>query len=1083
MTTTSYLQKKPDYYLSEEECIRDGKVKVQTNPRYKGYNQVQFTAGDEEQFQQYRDPTNGQVCIPSIPLDRNIFSETDVLNVWEGYENIKTPDVLNTFRYIFNKFKKGIFVKIKDNQLRVFLPFSKNAFKNEWGDQIKVDPRYRNLHDFLEGVSRAQGYNYNPKYTQEDMSKWYGNNCILRYENPLSEGDSNVTNVKNMLETLCQHRRVPDIELFFNRRDFPLLTRDGTEPYDGLWGSDSKKLVSHSYERYLPILSMSRTDKYADVLTPTWDDWARVQNLTNNIWFPKTCKNYNDEFDTPWHAKIPTAIFRGGSTGCGVDTRTNMRLKVAKMSADMPKKPGIPLLDAGITNWNLRPRKNRDSKYLQTIHPDKLGIKLVNKLSSQEQSKYKYVIHIQGHVSAFRLSMELAMRSVILYVENQWKIWYSDMLIPYTHYVPVKKDLSNLIEQIQWCKEHDKECEQIARNARKFYDTYLQFDGILDYMQKIIVQLKDKMGVYLYNTITPLDAMIYKMEINLDRWHPNTGKTILDINRIPSVGRSYGLLEGVRYMVNMLGDYFPERAVYKGELFRNKLGSIYRYDLAGFSFVVKSTRDRVKMSEHIHEAYIGINAINKLAKHIPNFAYVFGKFYKNDTVNVIMERIYGETMDEYIKSQRFNMRDYMNILAQICLALHVAQKECGLVHWDLKPWNIIIQKLPNPVSFDYAISHKLVYRIKTDIIPVIIDYGKSHVVVDNVHHGYVNPYAFSTIQDVLTLLLTTVHQILSEKRLQDNELDIIMSISNFITNTRYRKKKFDNANHIKAFFSDAKKYTALTHEDKHDLEKKTPLDFLNYVATVTKYKLPITSATTYIPLMDKENPKQVFDYILSSSQRDKILSYEDVFSTLKQSTIPQPNCKLFAYYSIQQLESNLTSVWLSFERYLKAQNMSTEYHQNLFENTISFLEKVYDKKLKTDKQTLITYEDSKKLTTPKYTEETFLVPSDIKGMMKKFKSVYSPVDLLYVFLYNGKHKLADSDREYYIKLLEPVLKICCVNDSVNNKTLHLLSKLVYEDSKNTLEKLLENQVGNCEEAEKILSNYTEIEILNKKILS
>ena len=53
----------------------------------------------------------------------------------------------------------------------------------------------------------------------------------------------------------------------------------------------------------------------------------------------------------------------------------------------------------------------------------------------------------------------------------------------YEHYVPVKKDLSDLIYIIQWCIKHDKECSKIAESAYTFYEKYLTKDGIFDYLQ------------------------------------------------------------------------------------------------------------------------------------------------------------------------------------------------------------------------------------------------------------------------------------------------------------------------------------------------------------------------------------------------------------------------------------------------------------------------------------------------------------------------------------------------------------------------------------------------------------------------
>ncbi len=43
------------------------------------------------------------------------------------------------------------------------------------------------------------------------------------------------------------------------------------------------------------------------------------------IIFPPQCKDYSkDNFNTPWEKRIPTAVFRGGSTGCGVSSDTNL---------------------------------------------------------------------------------------------------------------------------------------------------------------------------------------------------------------------------------------------------------------------------------------------------------------------------------------------------------------------------------------------------------------------------------------------------------------------------------------------------------------------------------------------------------------------------------------------------------------------------------------------------------------------------------------------------------------------------------------------------------------------------------------
>ena len=244
-------------------------------------------------------------------------------------------------------------------------------------------------------------------------------------------------------------------------------------------------------------MSISKSEGFADIIMPNYNDWSRIQ-IKENKWFSKSCiNNVEVNCETKWEDKKPIAVFRGSSTGCGVTINTNQRLKAAYLSYIDKGK----LLDAGITKWNLRPRKIMGEKYLQTIDVNSLPFKLVERLTPQQQCQYKYVVHIDGHVSAFRLSSELNMESAILMVESEWKLWYSNLLKPFVHYIPIKNDLSDLLEKIRWCRKNDFKCKEIAHNAKLFYNKYLQKNGVLDYLQKLLIDIKKHTGYYLYNSI------------------------------------------------------------------------------------------------------------------------------------------------------------------------------------------------------------------------------------------------------------------------------------------------------------------------------------------------------------------------------------------------------------------------------------------------------------------------------------------------------------------------------------------------------------------------------------------------------
>jgi hypothetical protein len=103
-----------------------------------------------------------------------------------------------------------------------------------------------------------------------------------------------------------------------------------------------------------------------------------------------------------------------------------------------------------------------------------------------EQSKYKYLVYVDGHCAACRYGFMMRLGSVILKVAPRQvadRMWYFPLLQPYVDHVPVKADLSDLEEKIRWCREHDDECRQIGENAILFYEKYVARDALLDYVE------------------------------------------------------------------------------------------------------------------------------------------------------------------------------------------------------------------------------------------------------------------------------------------------------------------------------------------------------------------------------------------------------------------------------------------------------------------------------------------------------------------------------------------------------------------------------------------------------------------------
>ena len=1066
MTTTSQFQQRPDYYMDEKECKEskedDG---IPTNPRYKHFVHNYFKIGDEEQFQIYRyaKPIDSRLSASDIDLNGNIFADLN-LPIWEKNQNISSEATLDTFRYIFNKFKKGIFIKIVNNELKVFLPFSKVNFINEWSQNIRGDPKYlqycpsqiRNdnrfdqeqklIYGFLNYVSGLEKRPFNPRKTNSNLEEWVGNGCILRKEFPVHEGENNVSTIKNMFDELCASRQVPDIELFINRRDFPIITNDSTEAYNHLFNSSTLPLVSHNYEKYVPILSYSISNRNADCLYPTWDDWARVKNREDGVWFPPSCTGYNSQFNTPWEEKIPIAVFRGTTTGCGTTIETNPRLRVADISfRTKPDENGIPYIDAGVTKWNLRPRKLQYEQYLQTIEKDSFEFGLVPFKSPAEQSRHKYIIHIEGHVSAFRLSLELSMGSVILLVDSPWKIWFSDMLKPYVHYVPVNSSMDNLIDQIKWCRSNDDKCREIAMNALQFYNTYLGKKGILDYMQKLFVHLKKEMGETNYVQY-PSRIQIrreYK-SLTTENSYPETIKSIEDINTVPHMGRCYGLLKGIEYITNMFNKNF-DRVQIKRELYENKdyFLVINLKELAQYNFVIKTTNEgstpTQKELEFVHNAYIGKNVINKLLKHIPNFVYTFGLYRNQKKINLISEYINGgETLFDYLTGPEFNINEFMFILIQLCFALKVAQNRCGFVHYDLTPRHIFLERLRNPVSFDYLISYDRIYRVTTNIIPVINNYGKSHVIHNGYHYGLVNMFKSSISQDVFSLLIKSLDIILNRK-LSQNEFNLIFRLSNFI-------RPFRNAKEIKNYVNRTKKY-----EERINIELDNgPMELISYIENNMNIRPMYQKVDTYMQFMNNGNPRQVFDYILSKTNQERLESYIDVIRRFKTSTLPQIENIFFQYYTAQRFQNSFESLRDNLITFGNVENINVENQLEIFKTLFSLIQRVYKTSIDSLKKEKVEFElnteNVKKIIRAPYTENTIQNKNKTMSLLSEYNiDNYKDFDLSEyrnmvegVFCYEGKYIMSGEHRSFYLDNFRELLDtdpFIMMNNNGNIKTL------------------------------------------------
>ncbi|KAK1797725.1 hypothetical protein P4O66_008091, partial [Electrophorus voltai] len=253
------------------------------------------------------------------------------------------------------------------------------------------------------------------------------------------------------LLSLTRKVTLPDIEFFVNLGDWPLEKR-------------------RAPGKLHPIFSWCGSNDTRDIVMPTYDLTESVLETMGRVSLDMMSVQGNT--GPPWAEKNSTGFWRGR------DSRRE-RLELVKMARANPT-----LMDAAFTNFfffkhdeNLYGPLVKHVSFFDFFKRTESKLELV--------CKYKYQINVDGTVAAYRLPYLLAGDSVVLKQESIYYEHFYAALQPWVHYIPLKADLSDLLEKIQWAKDHDEEALEIARAGQMFARTHLMGDSIFCYYFKL----------------------------------------------------------------------------------------------------------------------------------------------------------------------------------------------------------------------------------------------------------------------------------------------------------------------------------------------------------------------------------------------------------------------------------------------------------------------------------------------------------------------------------------------------------------------------------------------------------------------
>lgn len=232
------------------------------------------------------------------------------------------------------------------------------------------------------------------------------------------------------LLSLARIVALPDMEFYLNLGDWPLSKKGGQQRTSGPY----------------PIFSWCGSDDSYDIVLPTYDLTESTLESMGRVsldMLSVQAQRY------PWEEKDNKAFWRGR------DSRRE-RLDLLDLARKHPD-----MINASITNFFFF--RDEEEKYGPTVAH----------ISFMDFFKYKYQLNIDGTVASYRFPYLLGGDSLVLKQTSPFYEHFYSKLVANKHYVPFKRDLSDLLEKIKWAKENDVRAKEIASAGRSFAEENL----------------------------------------------------------------------------------------------------------------------------------------------------------------------------------------------------------------------------------------------------------------------------------------------------------------------------------------------------------------------------------------------------------------------------------------------------------------------------------------------------------------------------------------------------------------------------------------------------------------------------------
>lgn len=205
-------------------------------------------------------------------------------------------------------------------------------------------------------------------------------------------------------------------------------------------------LNNGAFSPRIPYISTSRPieNKGLVVILPfnNFKHWKPVENIK--------------EYDIPYESKKNKIIWRGKNKGI-------QRKKL-------------------IEKYHNYPSHEIDVKFSDYFIPELL--------------QNKFILSIEGNDVSSSLKWIMASNSLCLKPQSTMESWLMEgKLKPWIHYVPVKKDFSDLEDIYKWCIENPDICKGIIKNANDYISKFMNGDNEFKIIKNILKEYCEKITI------------------------------------------------------------------------------------------------------------------------------------------------------------------------------------------------------------------------------------------------------------------------------------------------------------------------------------------------------------------------------------------------------------------------------------------------------------------------------------------------------------------------------------------------------------------------------------------------------------